>query len=423
MEKREAQDIFAKMTKEELYDDNQNLFKKIDIQYKQLTISNNVIEKLKNDNIILNKEIVNLKNTLSDYKDSNNKLQKELYKEKENNIELLEQVNILKGVIEKNNYDVKIKELEKQAIENNSIKSSITDTHIFDNSKKVPENTVYSKQIPAWKIAEEEDNKEFPCKNECCIDFVNTENIYCDECILYVKLCKDCNTEYSDAYSNSKKCFDCRNEMEEEDNERVNFKDDEANTDSSISDYENDNESNEKMVKQAIDKENKNKTNIINKESSKLLNRIKNIYYNFNHGFLPKINNLDIYENYKIINNGIINMKKIHIETIIQYSNIYEKFINSNSKINNRIFSEYIEYNKDIYNIKYYEINNFYGKVKKCYDFINYFISKDFNEDTIIDNLYKLDLTYTKLYKIKKTDYQDLKNFFFNVLSENKKTA
>lgn len=399
MEKREAQDIFAKMTKEELYDDNQNLFKKIDIQYKQLTISNNVIEKLKNDNIILNKEIVNLKNILSDYKDSNIKLQKELYKEKENNIELLEQVNILKGVIENDNYDVKIKELEKQAIENSSIKSSITDTHI-----------------------PEEDNKEYPCKNECCVDFVNTENTYCDDCILYVKLCKYCNTEYSDAYSNSKKCFDCRTEMEE-DNESVSFKDDDSNTDSSISDYENDNESDEKMVNQDINKENKNKINIINKESSKLLNRIKNNYYNFNDEILPKINNLDIYENYKIINNGIIDMKKIHIEAIIQYSNIYEKFINSNSKINNRIFSEYIEYNKNIYNIKYYEINNFYGKVKKCYDFINYFISKDYNKDTIIDNLYKLDLTYTKLYKIKKTDYQDLKNFFFNVLSENKKTA
>ena len=90
MKKRSAGNIFTNMTKEQLYDDNQNMFKKMDVQYQQLTISNNVIEKLKNDNIILNKEIVNLKNKLVNYKHSNNILQKELFKEKENNIDLLE---------------------------------------------------------------------------------------------------------------------------------------------------------------------------------------------------------------------------------------------------------------------------------------------------------------------------------------------
>jgi len=52
---------------------------------------------------------------------------------------------------------------------------------------------------------------DYPCKNNCCCDFVNIENTYCEDCAPYVKMCKECNDEFSDN-SNFKKCFECRDE-------------------------------------------------------------------------------------------------------------------------------------------------------------------------------------------------------------------
>lgn len=290
-----------------------------------------------------------------------------------------------------------------------------------------------------------EDNTQndlYECKNECCCDYVNTPNTYCSDCAPYVKICKSCGEEYSDKYSDCKNCFECRVSDDEEDDEseeeQVNFynnldilnneeedekiisEEKENKKDSFINDkYNNMKETINGDIKENYKKE-PDENISKNKESKNLLNKIKNNYYEFYSGFLPKISNVDIQENYNVINNSIINKKKINTEIIIQYSNVYEKFINSNNKINNKIFSEYIEYNKDNYNIKYYEINKFYGKVKKCYDFILFFKNKGFNENIIMDVLYKSDISYTKLYKIKKLDYQELKSFFLDILNSKK---
>lgn len=40
---------------------------------------------------------------------------------------------------------------------------------------------------------------------------VKIENTYCEDCAPYVKICKECKSEFSDN-SNYKKCFECRDE-------------------------------------------------------------------------------------------------------------------------------------------------------------------------------------------------------------------
>lgn len=59
---------------------------------------------------------------------------------------------------------------------------------------------------------EKNETEEYSCKNECCCENVNTENTYCEDCYLYVKDCIDCDEDFSDKFTNCKKCFDCRDE-------------------------------------------------------------------------------------------------------------------------------------------------------------------------------------------------------------------
>lgn len=148
MEKRIAVDIFAKMTKEQLYDDNQGLYKELDKSYNKLKIQDSVIIKLK---------------------DENKNLREELDTQKEKNTELLDQIDVFKSIVEDNKpidvknteeyksilntnsiYFNKIKELEKELSKITAIKSEINDSIIFDKFKIQNEaNTKYNKPIPA----------------------------------------------------------------------------------------------------------------------------------------------------------------------------------------------------------------------------------------------------------------------------------
>jgi hypothetical protein len=77
-------------------------------------------------------------------------------------------------------------------------------------------------------------------------------------------------------------------------------------------------------------------------------------------------------------------------------------------------FMNFIEYSKDIYNTKFYDINQFYNKVKRCHDFIYIFKENGIDNKQITELLYKSKLNYSNLYRIKGHDYEELKMFFLD---------
>lgn len=60
------------------------------------------------------------------------------------------------------------------------------------------------------------DALDYPCKNESCNDYVIAENTFCEDCSPYVRVCIECEEEFSDEFTNCKKCLDCRSESDEE---------------------------------------------------------------------------------------------------------------------------------------------------------------------------------------------------------------
>lgn len=55
---------------------------------------------------------------------------------------------------------------------------------------------------------------DYNCKNENCIDYVKIKNTYCKDCSPYVRNCIECSNEFSDD-SKIKTCFDCRDTDED----------------------------------------------------------------------------------------------------------------------------------------------------------------------------------------------------------------
>lgn len=117
-----------------------------------------------------------------------------------------------------------------------------------------------------------------------------------------------------------------------------------------------------------------------NKESKTLLKQVKNNYYEFYNYILPEISNEDVHRSFKTINNNISSICKSKINTILQYYYIYDKFLQKyNGDCKKTKFQEFIEYDNYKYSLRYYEINKFYEKIKKCHDFIKYFKHKGFD--------------------------------------------
>jgi hypothetical protein len=58
----------------------------------------------------------------------------------------------------------------------------------------------------------EKEKIDYPCKNESCNEYVNIENTFCEDCSPYIRDCIDCYEEFSDEFTNCKKCLDCRSE-------------------------------------------------------------------------------------------------------------------------------------------------------------------------------------------------------------------
>jgi soluble cytochrome b562 len=126
------------MTKEELYDDNQNMFKKIDIQHKQLIISNNVVNELKKEIKEKDEKIIFLEKEVYFYKEKNNELLEQIdnFKNLENSIDI-KNTEEYKSVLTINSiYFAEMKKMEKELEKIRSIKSEINDTYIFNHLKE-----------------------------------------------------------------------------------------------------------------------------------------------------------------------------------------------------------------------------------------------------------------------------------------------
>lgn len=394
-----------KRTTEDIYEDIQNMVNKLEIQHNQLRISNNVIDELKKEikekdakNIEMLKQIDSLKKFefMTTFLTANN----------------IETPNDLYDFITKyKNHECKcdcipINNLRYEDLVYNIEYKSLLDVNsglvnmCKDNNNKIQE---LEKQINDLSKTQ---NIIYNCKTIDCVNKVEIDNTYCKFCTDYLNNID--NEDDYEGYISSDN--DDKNNTNESEKEDITSKDKSSN----IVNPKKEPDENILNNEEYVDDQSSRK---INKESNNLLNRIKNNYINFSNEFLPDTTNMNIYENYKTINNNIITKKRINIENIIQYYNIYEKFIKLNNNVNSNSFYKFIEYNKD----NYYKINKIYEKIKKCYNFISFFKNKEITEDIIIDIIYKSNLSYTKLYKIKKKDYEDLKLFFLDIFNINKK--
>lgn len=230
--------------------------------------------------------------------------------------------------------------------------NNFDDIVLFVNKFKERENV----NIPINNTKKE----EYECKNECCCDYVYIPNTYCEDCQKEIKQCKKCKKEFWNDEIDVNKCENCilyENDgyySDEEDNDSVDFKDSEADTDSSISDYKNNNESDEgdNESKEEINSDDeKNKLDIVNNLKNdvvdeKLPRKDKKI--NVNDIFIEikenKDGNININYNNEIFNN-IKNISEKRIEKYKLMIELYEKL-------------KILEIDKPIKFKKYLEENN-----------------------------------------------------------------
>lgn len=206
----------------------------------------------------------------------------------------------------------------------------------------------------------------------------------------------------------------------------IESKESNSNIESSIYGSMSGNESLEK--KESLKLENINNLDNIeiykknkSKESSNILNKVIKDFYRFYNKLLPEIKN-NIVSNFKNINDNIIKKHILNMNNIIQYYEIFKSFKISCKHISSKNFYTFIEYDKYNYCSNYYNINQFYDKCKRCHDFISFFDSQKIIHEHIIELIYKSNLTYTKIFKIRGDDYKELKSFFLDKISIIKKT-
>lgn len=273
------------------------------------------------------------------------------------------------------------------------------------------------------------------CRNEFQSEF---EFILLKKCLI----CKEKNyrtkIDFSDDESTVEDNVSLSNEPDLENNEKIFHKQEDISVDDKFIETDNssflDIEKKEIPEGNDIPKINNEKTypeqNVnsntcnelrVNKESRNILNKVIKDFYKFHNKFLPERKN-DIGNNFKNINVNLIKEHKLNVNNIIQYYEVFKKFKSSCKGITSKAFYMFIEYNNDEYCSKYYNIKQFYDKVKRCYDFITFFENQGIIHEQIVELIYKSNLSYTKLFKIRGTDYEDLKKFYIEKVSFINKT-
>lgn len=158
-----------------------------------------------------------------------------------------------------------------------------------------------------------------------------------------------------------------------------------------------------------------NKDVKINKESEKILNKIKNNHYEYHDKLMPLClvdDDAGLNQSVCKINEFTQNKHIMNIKVIMEFSNIYKKYIEKHKDNQcKKTFDNFLSYDK--YNLVYFD--NLYLKIKKCYDFVNFLSDNGINEQNTIEIVFRSNLSYSKLFKIKNDDYTKLKNFYIDM--------
>lgn len=157
------------------------------------------------------------------------------------------------------------------------------------------------------------------------------------------------------------------------------------------------------------------KVKICDSSSKTIIETINNDYYIYDYIKYHDDKNTNIDKIYKNVNKYNDDKRIINIKVILEWFKLYDFYFEEKNKNDNLSFEDFINYNKKKF--KYIEKTyNFKYKVYRCYKFILKIKSKIpnyENNDILIEVLTRCNLTYGKLYKLKKEDINILVNFIF----------
>lgn len=133
-------------------------------------------------------------------------------------LDTIEYNDLIHDIIKKNKDETSISRLKNKIKRSSTLLQEFGDklqyinisTKYLGYMTKIEFNVLYNYLKDLF--IEENETEEYSCKNECCSDYVNTPDTYCEDCAQYVKYCIDCDEDFSDEFTNCKKCFDCRDE-------------------------------------------------------------------------------------------------------------------------------------------------------------------------------------------------------------------
>lgn len=139
---------------------------------------------------------------------------------KENNLMNEKQTNIIRNKIIRCYYINKLYNEDKYK----DIQSFIKRISFSINSLSKLKDSAFTKFLDDLndrldKELETNNNKDvnneessFPCKNSSCNEYINMEGIFCNDCKPYVRICIGCDEDFSDEFTDDKKCLYCRDE-------------------------------------------------------------------------------------------------------------------------------------------------------------------------------------------------------------------
>lgn len=153
--------------------------------------------------------------------------------------------------------------------------------------------------------------------------------------------------------------------------------------------------------------------------SKNVLDNIKDNYYMFEYKKYPEDKNININRIYTNVNTYNENKFLLNIKIILEWFDLYNCFLEEKKINESLLFEDFVNYNKKQF--KYIEKTyNFKYKVYRCYTFVSEISSiiHDYKKNDILHKiLIRCNITYGKLYKLKK---KDIKNLTFFIIEKYK---
>lgn len=146
-----------------------------------------------------------------------------------------------------------------------------------------------------------------------------------------------------------------------------------------------------------------------------ILNNMKKNYYIYENKKIPVDSKNEYISNiYKNINNYQEDKNIIDIKIIFEWYKLYDNYISELESNESLIFEDYVKYNKKRFRYIEKTLSRFKNKVYRCFLFIKEIknhISNYVSDGNLINILKKINVTYSKLYKLKQDYIKELVNF------------